>query len=257
MPTFDELESFGYNLLMLPLDALNIVYPIDGLEELAEEVMTIREYSSVSDESSEEPPLTEYKRTEKAKTVSSSVNESDGSDSESSGSEDEDEEESSETLNNIEIVKKPSDEPSVAIFDYKPVETSEAFLVSSQNTVGDVIPTQQLSSGESSVDEEKNTVTFKIPSGSSASSRASSSMSGGLSESSASSYESSSESSSKSSKGSKNIFINTSEITGAGGLRRVMNFVDSKKPFEKGSFEISGSSFKTFVKLKALLFFTR
>jgi hypothetical protein len=234
MPTFDELESFGYNLLMLPLDALNIVYPIDGLEELAEEVMTIREYSSVSDESSEEPPLTEYKRTEKAKTVSSSVNESDGSDSESSGSEDEyeDEEESSETLNNIEIVKKPSDEPSVAVFDYKPVETGEAFLASSQNTVNDVIPIQQLSSGESSFDEEKNTATFKIPSGSS---RSSSTMSGGLSES------SSSGSSSRSSSESKNVFINTTDITGAGGLRCVMNFVDSKKPFEKGSFEYKPS----------------
>uniref|UniRef100_A0A6C0CVE0 Helicase ATP-binding domain-containing protein n=1 Tax=viral metagenome TaxID=1070528 RepID=A0A6C0CVE0_9ZZZZ len=234
MPTFDELESFGYNLLMLPLDALNIIYPIEGLEELAGEVMTIRDYSSVSDESSEEPPLSEYKRTKKAKTVSSSVNESEEEIS-SSSSEDEEEEESSETLNNIEIVKKPSDEPSVAPFDYKPVETSEAFLVSSQNTVGDVIPTQQLSSGESSSYEEKNTMRFKIPSGSSASSRSSSTMSGGLSES------SSSESSSRSSSESKNVFINTSEITGAGGLRRVMNFVDSKKPFEKGSFEYKPS----------------
>jgi hypothetical protein len=149
---------------MLPLDALNIIYPIDGLEELAEEVMTIREYSSVSDESSEEPPLIEYKRTEKAKTVSSSVNESDGSDSESSSSDDEDDEESSETLNNIEIVKKPSDEPSVALFDYKPVETGEAFLASSQKSSGDVIPTKLVSSEEDSFGEENNTATFKIPS---------------------------------------------------------------------------------------------
>lgn len=238
MPTFDEMESFGYNLLMLPLDALNIIYPIEGLEELGNEVMSISDYSSVSDESSEEPPLSEYKRTEKAKTISSSVNESEEESSSSSGEEEEDEEEeSSETLNDIVIVKKPSDEPSVTQFDYKPVETSNAYVASSQSLNGEVIPTNLVSSEESSTDGENFPTTFKIPSGSSASSRASSSMSGGLSESSASSYESSSESSSKSSKGSKNIFINTSEITGAGGLRRVMNFVDSKKPFEKGSFE--------------------
>ena len=233
MPTFDELESFGYNLLMLPLDALNIIYPIEGLEELAGEVMTIRDYSSVSDESSEEPPLTEYKRTEKGKTISSSVNESEEeASSSSSEDEDNDEEESSKTLNNIEIVKKPSDEPTVAPFDYKPVEkqsssSGDASLVSSQNPQEFVNPTNQVSSLS---DEENFPVTFKIPSSSSASS-SSSTMTGGLSESSSRS------SSGSSSSGSKNVFINTSEITGAGGLRRVMNFVDSKKPFEKGSFE--------------------
>ena len=257
MPTFDEMESFGYNLLMLPLDALNIIYPIEGLEEVAGEVMNIREYSSISDESSEEPPLTEYKRTKKSKTasLSSSNNESEESESEStSGNEEEDE---SETLNEIEIVKKQSDEPSVAPFDYKPVEkpslASEALVVSSQNSGEESSNTTLVPSGLSGLNEEKNQTTnqttFKIPSESSASSSSSSdasssSMRGGVSDSSSSassssSYESSSES--KSSSGSKNIFINTSDITGAGGLRRVMNFVDSKKPFEKGSFEYKPS----------------
>jgi superfamily II DNA or RNA helicase len=244
MPTFDEMESFGYNLLMLPLDALNIIYPIDGLEEVAKEVMSISDYSSVSDESSEEPRLTEYKRTEKAKTtLLSSSNESEESES-SSGEEeddedeDQDQEESSVSLNNIEIVKKPSDEPSVAPFDYKPVErpasSSEAFVESSQISGEEIIPTNQISSGSYGMNDENIQTTFKIPSSSSASSSSSSSsMRGGLSD---SSY-----SESKSSSGSKNIFINTSEITGAGGLRRVMNFVDSKKPFEKGSFEYKPS----------------
>ena len=255
MPTFDELESFGYNLLMLPLDALNIIYPIEGLEELANEVMSISDYSSISDESSEEPPLTEYKRTEKAKPSSSAVLSSsqnsesdDEEEDEEEHEEEEDEEEDEEdvdelieSLNNIEIVKKPSDEPSVTPFDYKPVEKSasssgEAFEASSQSLSGEVIPTNLVSSEESSTDGENFPTTFKIPSGSSASSRSSSSMRGGVSDSSLSSDESSS-TKTKSSKESKNIFINTTDITGAGGLRRVMNFVDSKKPFEKGSFE--------------------
>ena len=237
MPTFDELESFGYNLLMLPLDALNIIYPIEGLEELANEVMSISDYSSVSDESSEEPPLTEYKRTEKAKSSSSAVLSSSSNsddDEEEDDEEDEDVDELIESLNNIEIVKKPSDEPSVTPFDYKPVEkpvslSSEASSVSSQKKSGEIIPTNQESSFSLSKNNENFTTKFKIPSSSSASSMSSSSMSGGLSESSYSSSDSSSK--------SKNIFINTTDITGAAGLRRVMNFVDSKKPFEKGSFE--------------------
>jgi hypothetical protein len=235
MPTFDELESFGYNLLMLPLDALNIIYPIEGLEELAEEVMTIRDYSSLSDESSEEPPLSEYKRTEKSKTESSSVNESE--EESSSNDEEEDEDDTSKSLNEIKIVKTRSDEPSVSPVNYTPVESSEASLSSSQKSQNIVIPTNLVSYNTTSVDEENFPTSFKIPSASSASSSSSSSstMTGGLTSQSSSSTASSSKSSSSS--GSRNIFINTSEITGAGGLRRVMNFVDSKKPFEKGSFE--------------------
>jgi len=193
---------------MLPLDALNIIYPIEGLEELANEVMSISDYSSVSDESSEEPPLTEYKRTEKAKSSSSAVLSSSSNsddDEEDDDEEDEDVDELIESLNNIEIVKKQSDEPSVTPFDYKPVEkpaslSSEASSVSSQKKSGEIIPTNQESSFSLSKNNENFTTKFKIPSSSSASSMSSSSMSGGLSESSYSSSDSSSK--------SKNIFIN-------------------------------------------------
>jgi len=37
MPTFEEMESFGYTLLQKPLEALIIVYPYDGLKEWLEE----------------------------------------------------------------------------------------------------------------------------------------------------------------------------------------------------------------------------
>ena len=36
MPTFENMESFGYTLLQMPLEALNIIYPIDGLKELVD-----------------------------------------------------------------------------------------------------------------------------------------------------------------------------------------------------------------------------
>ena len=33
MPSFEQMDSFGYTLLQIPIEALNIVYPMDGLEE--------------------------------------------------------------------------------------------------------------------------------------------------------------------------------------------------------------------------------
>ena len=36
MPSFENMESFGYTLLQIPLEALNIVYPMEGLERIVE-----------------------------------------------------------------------------------------------------------------------------------------------------------------------------------------------------------------------------
>jgi hypothetical protein len=41
MPGFKEMKSFGYTDLMLPLQALNIIYPHDNLEELVAEIEPI------------------------------------------------------------------------------------------------------------------------------------------------------------------------------------------------------------------------
>jgi superfamily II DNA or RNA helicase len=217
MPTFDEMESFGYNLLMLPLEALNIIYPIDGLEDFGNEVMSITDYSIISDESSKEPLLTEYERIEKTfsnKDISSN----------------------DDDLNEIKIVKIQSDEPDVTPFDYKPIilniDSSSKDTSASQTELPVNVPTmgitdynnensfQELIADNIEEDNKRNTnsintITNKIKRDGFSGGELSSDSSGSL----------------------KNIFINTSDITGAGGLRRVMNFVDSKKPLEKGSFE--------------------
>ena len=36
MPSFDEMESFGYTILTEPIEALNIIYPVDNLEQVVE-----------------------------------------------------------------------------------------------------------------------------------------------------------------------------------------------------------------------------
>jgi superfamily II DNA or RNA helicase len=50
MPTFENMETFGYTILQLPIESLIMVYPIDGLEESAERVQPIERYSDGSEE---------------------------------------------------------------------------------------------------------------------------------------------------------------------------------------------------------------
>ena len=44
MPNFENMESFGYTMLQKPLEALNIVFPIDGLDEFTDRIPSIEEY---------------------------------------------------------------------------------------------------------------------------------------------------------------------------------------------------------------------
>ena len=48
MPTFENMETFGYTILQLLIESLIMVYPMDGLEESAERVQPIERYSDGS-----------------------------------------------------------------------------------------------------------------------------------------------------------------------------------------------------------------
>jgi superfamily II DNA or RNA helicase len=56
MPSFDEMDSFGYHLLRVPLEALIIAYPIEHLEEEIKKIVPISKLSleSLSESMSEE-----------------------------------------------------------------------------------------------------------------------------------------------------------------------------------------------------------
>jgi hypothetical protein len=56
MPTFENMESFGYTLLQTPLEALNIVYPNKEMNKLVEKVSE-RDFPSSADESLEEESI--------------------------------------------------------------------------------------------------------------------------------------------------------------------------------------------------------
>jgi len=141
MPSFENMEAFGYTLLQVPLEALNIVYPIDGLESAVEKIEPISRLSS-SEEEENEPvaPLPVYKG-KQLKTLL---------------------EPSEEGTKRIKLTRRASSEKSIT--SYK--------------------------GGDSSSSSDDN-----------------------------------------------QIYITANDLTGKKGLDRVMEFIDSKTPPEKGSFE--------------------
>ena len=50
MPSFENMESFGYTLLQTPLESLIISYPMKGLKEIVEKI-PVEKYSEILDES--------------------------------------------------------------------------------------------------------------------------------------------------------------------------------------------------------------
>ena len=48
MPSFENMESFGYTLLQIPLEALNIVYPLDILDNVIDDVKSVESFSDYS-----------------------------------------------------------------------------------------------------------------------------------------------------------------------------------------------------------------
>lgn len=203
MPSFENMESFGYTLLQIPIEALNIVYPIEGLDDVLEGIVPIEEFSepSVASESaSSKKTSSKKKSSEGSRSLSpSQLNKTalhefnkpflglEYSDSEKPV---EPQRPLTTSLSAsgegevVELIKKPSSEPSVSSFEFEPQVSKNGGTSSSS------------------------------PSANGRRSRSTSS-------SSSSNY----------------TQINVHDLTGKKGLERMMHFIDKKSPPEKGSFE--------------------
>ena len=152
MPNFENMEAFGYTLLQLPLEALNIVYPLDGLETVVKDIDPISRVSLENDKKEKAIMPVKLKKYQD-NTLKTLLEPTENK--------------------KIDLTIKPSSEKSITSFP----------VTRSHRKGGDSI---------SDDDDEESAET---------------------------------------------IFISAGDLTGKKGLERVMDFIDSKNPPAKGSFE--------------------
>ena len=170
MPTFDNMNSFGYTLLQLPLEALNISYPIENIEKAVEFVVPIEDFSDLE-----------------------SNNTNNNNNTNSSGG------------------KKHSNSS-------KSLSSTSDKSLSSFDSSSSSLPSSSSSSSSTETSDISQT-----------------------------SFDSSS--SLLSSSSSLGFVIDPHELTGKKGLERVMDFVDSKNPPERGSFSYKESTLSKYGKI--------
>ena len=130
MPSFEDMDSFGYHLLRVPLESLIIAYPIEHLEDEIKSIVPVSKLTSEEVESLSE-----------------------------SSSEDL-EEELSEKEPEIEIVQNKSIEPSIKKYEYEPQPVGENLTGESQtgeNLTGESQTGEnQMGENQSGGDSEEN-----------------------------------------------------------------------------------------------------
>jgi hypothetical protein len=126
MPSFENMESFGYTLLQMPLEALNIVYPLDVLDDAIKSIKPVTDFSDASlsrdsdnlSENSNEVALkkTQPKVQTPVESEDETKDESEYEPEEEEESEDDESEEKpkKETGKVLELTKQPSSEKSLS-----------------------------------------------------------------------------------------------------------------------------------------------
>jgi superfamily II DNA or RNA helicase len=209
MPSFENMESFGYTLLQIPIEALNIVYPIEGLEESMDHVLAIEDYSE-SDEPSMSPDSLEKEERKPAKTPAKKP--------------------ATKTrqtkLLSVEDEEKPDlktfEKPFLGLESEMPVEPQRPLTTvpSAAGEEGQVVELTKKPSSEPSVSSVEFEPVVKEKGGASPTPKSSSS--------------------------SDYARINAHDLTGRRGLERMMDFVDKKSPPEKGSFEYKPQTLRNY-----------
>jgi hypothetical protein len=208
MPAFEDMESFGYTLLQTPLEALNIVYPVDNLEEYINnssinsdsEILSLRE--SEPEEESPEPKSEEIVEEEQPEPKSEEIVEEGSPEPKS------EEIEKSQSNVNEKIVltdKKSSEKSLTSLNDNSSITSPSPINVKLSSMSNDDNNIIELTNKKSS---ERSITSY-----------------GG--------YQSNGGDKSDDIK----YKIDPRILTGTKGLERIMDFVDSKSPPEKGSFE--------------------
>ena len=246
MPTFENMETFGYTMLQLPIESLNMVYPMDGLEEFAERVQPIERYSDGSVEEiviepepvvAPEPVIVPAPVIDEDEVITIKVKRCPNG-----------------TRRNPKTKEcekiKPKQEKIVQQEEREPIEDDGPFVMNAEQVNPEPEPIEDLdidfanlrlapqlnitnrTSSENSIPdaptEKQEAIDMDITA--EPSSENSIASSGG-------------DSSSVSSNPEGNDYINYHDLTGKKGLSRVMTFVDKSSPPEKGSYAYKTEKF--------------
>ena len=220
MPSFENMESFGYTLLQTPLESLIISYPLAGLKSAIDEIPqeSLSEDFSPSfsesiskekeDEEEEEGPGPIEGPTKKPLIVESSSSErKDSEEPEEIESEDDSDEKIFKSLGPIKEASNATTESESEEFVMKPKPKKELIIESS-----------------SSSSKEKEEPIFNLTQ---------------VPTSGNESY----------TKGGKGPYIDPHQLTGKIGLERMMNYIDEKSPPVKGDFEYKKSTLDSYGKI--------
>ena len=239
MPSFTEMESFGYTLLLIPLESLIISYPYDGLKDLIEDIPSI----TYSDKMAESVSDGHSKNSSIDSSIPSELFEE--GQEEQEGEEDA---ENDEEKGDIENDNDNNDDEQMDMDNNDFVSQisnrtlTEGQLSSNKTKTSKPFTNRTLTEGHA--DEYYRKINKKAKptqdedlENFSDQTLVTNNKKGGQT-----SSQSSSSSTSSSSSKSENMYIDPHELTGQKGLRRIMNYVDEKSPPEKGSFEYSRSA---------------
>jgi len=205
MPTFNNMESFGYTLLQIPLESLIISYPYEGLKDAIDDIDSVA-YSNDLEESFSD---SSSKTTDDDSSIPSSLIE-----------ERQREMGDGEELEDVERQESP---------DYGAIENMNEQNTLTNKTLVDSDATKNTSSSKSST-VTKSKQNTKQNDNYSDHTLVDSTRKGGQSSS------STINSSSSSSSSDEGMYIEAHELTGQHGLSRMMDYIDDKSPPEKGSY---------------------
>jgi superfamily II DNA or RNA helicase len=241
MSSFLSLKAFGYTDLQIPIEALNIVYPIDGLENLIKDIEPLVYYN---DEEKEEIEDISPKSGESDKEIVEEIDEviSNGPqisasirknvnselESEPVTTEGIDADEtlfekvSEPDLRNLKKIKKPNMKRNTvgnSIIEEIDIEEEEEECVedSLKSCKRKINKPSVSSSFKASLVPKKNSVTHIIEGVTKSNEK---SITGG-----------------NTFKSEERFYIDPKDLTGSQGLKRVMDFIDTKTPSVKGQFE--------------------
>ena len=276
VPAFSSLKSFGYTDLLIPVEALNIIYPYEGLDELVRDIKPIEYVETEEIQIDDISPTLGNPDKEIIQEIDSvisngpkyvspvRISKTDNSELESEPAITEGIEGDISLMNkvvetdvrNIKKENKPSSKPksSDSIFD---ILEDDIGIISSQSDEVDIQPksksigksvslssVKNISPGEISF---KGTLTPKKKSSESSESSKLHIVEGdtksqfpsekNVVRSSDSSTKGGDSSQSDKSNRAEKLYIDPKDLTGSQGLKRVMDYTDSKTPAIKGSFE--------------------